>query len=367
MSKLNCVEVSLSGTFAPPIGPGREHMRSLSLAVLLLPALAQAQPPPGYYDPAAGLYGEDLRTALYNIISPHTVILYTNLWDAFGAVDRKPNNKVWDIYSDVPSGTPAYEFTFISDQCGTYDEEGDCFNREHSFPTSWYNDVPPMDSDLFHIYPTDGWVNQKRASWPYGMVTSPTWTSTNGGKLGPCVWPGCSGTVFEPIDAYKGDLARGYFYMLTRYLPNVDTWPCPMMTGGNFSPWAESLLLSWHEADPVSQKEIDRNNGAYLLQANRNPYIDNPQWVHSIWGPTADVGEANAHAAQLWYSEESIHVMHSDAARPATLVVMDMTGRALLTRTLQGTSAIVQVGFPAGVYLAVLATGTQRSVLRFLR
>ncbi|MEO8587919.1 MAG: endonuclease [Flavobacteriales bacterium] len=342
-------------------------MRSSFLAVLLLPALAQAQPPPGYYDPAAGLYGEELRTALYNIISPHTVVSYSALWNAFEDIDRKPNSKVWDIYSDVPDGTPAYEFTFGADQCGNYSGEGDCFNREHSFPESWFDALSPMNSDLFHIYPTDGWVNNKRGNFPYGMVTSPTWTSTNGSKVGPCSWPGCSGVVFEPIDVYKGDLARGYFYMLTRYLPNVDTWPCPMMTGGNFTAWAESLLLSWNEQDPVSQKEIDRNNDIYGMQGNRNPYIDNPQWVSSIWESTAAVGEAHAEAAQLWYSEQGLQVVLADAAQTTSLLVMDLTGRELQTTTLRDVRTTVALDAPAGIYFAVLSSPTQRSVLRFVR
>jgi len=74
---------------------------------------------------------------------------------------RASNGYVWDMYSDVPGGTPAYYFTFGDDQCGNYSGEGDCYNREHSFPKSWYGDVLPMNTDLFHLYPTDGWVNQK--------------------------------------------------------------------------------------------------------------------------------------------------------------------------------------------------------------
>lgn len=341
-------------------------MRRSLLVVLVLPLCAQAQPPPGYYDPAAGLYGQDLRAALYGIISPHTVIMYTNLWNVFEAVDARQDGKVWDIYSDIPSGTPAYEFTFGSDQCGTYSGEGDCFNREHTFPVSWFDDVPPMNSDVFHIYPTDGWVNQKRGSFPYGEVNSPTWTSTNGSKVGPCAWPGCSGTVFEPIDEYKGDVARGYFYMLTRYMPNTASWPCPMLISGEFNSWAESLLLAWNASDPVSQKEIDRNNGIFALQGNRNPYIDNPEWATSIWGPTAGVAEGDAASAQLWYNE-GLHVVTADASEVLQLAVFDMTGREVMHTTVRDARTIVPVEVPAGVYLAVVSSPTERSVLRFVR
>ncbi|MBK8499263.1 MAG: endonuclease [Flavobacteriales bacterium] len=94
-------------------------------------------------------------------------------------------------------------------------------------------------------------------------------------KRGPCSWPGCSGTVFEPIDAYKGDSARGYFYMLTRYMNGSVSWPAPIVTGGQLFSWTE-LAGRLAYAHPVSAKEIARNDSAFILQGNRNPYIDNP-------------------------------------------------------------------------------------------
>ncbi len=342
-------------------------MRTLPFVLIVAPMLAQAQIPPGYYDPAAGLTGEPLRVALRDIISPHTVIQYTQLWGAFARADRKPNNSVWDIYSDVPSGTPPYVFQFGTDQCGTYDSEGDCFNREHTFPVSWFNDVPPMNSDLFHIYPTDGWVNAQRGSWPYGTVNAPTYTSDNGSKRGPCAWPGCSGTVFEPIDAYKGDIARGYFYMLTRYMNESVSWPAPVLSSGEFISWTESLLLAWHTADPVSQKEIARNDSVYVMQGNRNPYIDNPQWVYSIWGPQAAVHEASAASARAWYADEELTVVLHEAGARCTITILDAVGRSVLSETTSGSRTVVPFTAPEGVYLAVITDGEQRSVVRFVR
>lgn len=267
-------------------------MRSIIGLLTLIPCTAIAQPPPGYYDAAAGLTGLPLRVALQGIIDDHAVLANSELWDAFSLIDRRPDGTVWDIYSDVPGGTPPYTFTFGVDQCGNYDGEGDCFNREHSFPQSWFDGAPAMDTDLFHIFPTDAWVNQKRANWPYGEVDAPTWTSDNGGKLGPCALPDCSGLVFEPIDAYKGDLARGHFYMLTRYYGSTSAWPAPILADGEFLPWVEGLLLAWHATDPVSQKEVERNNAIFDdVQYNRNPFIDHPEWVASIWGPTAGIVE----------------------------------------------------------------------------
>lgn len=247
----------------------------------------QAQIPPGYYDSADGLQGFTLKTALYNIIKGHTQRSYDNLWTDFESTDKKTNGKVWDMYSDNPNGTPPYEYTFITDQCGNYSSENDCYNREHSMPKSWFNDGTPMYTDLFHLYPTDGYVNGKRSNYPFGQVGSASWTSMNGSKLGTSSYPGYSGIVFEPIDDYKGDFARTYFYMATRYENVVSNWSNTILSGNNttvYVTWAVNLLLEWHVADPVSQKEIDRNNAIYQIQHNRNPYIDFPEWVHSIWG-----------------------------------------------------------------------------------
>ena len=132
--------------------------------------------------------------------------------------------------------------------------EGTGYNREHSWPQAWFGGgIPPMESDLFQLYPTDNFVNNQRGSFPYGEVDSPTWTSLNGSKLGPCSYPGYSGTAFEPIDGYKGDFARSYFYMTTRYYLEDGAWPGSDMTdGADLLPWAVDMLLEWHVEDPVS-------------------------------------------------------------------------------------------------------------------
>ncbi|MDL2262096.1 endonuclease [Bacteroidales bacterium OttesenSCG-928-I21] len=241
------------------------------------------QIPDGYYDGTEGLRGENLRSVLFNIISGHTSLSYGDLWEAFEDTDKKANGKVWDMYSDNPNGTPPYEYTFVTDQCGNYGGEAICYNREHSFPKSWFNDASPMYTDLFHLYPTDGYVNGRRSNYPYGEVGNTTWTSRNGSKLGTSNYSGYSGVVFEPIDEYKGDFARTYFYMLTRYKDKISTWTCDMLSGNNFATWAKQMLLEWHRNDPVSQKEIDRNNAVYSYQRNRNPFIDNPEFADKIW------------------------------------------------------------------------------------
>lgn len=272
-------------------------MKILILTTLIfLYNICYSQIPAGYYNSAEGREGEGLRQALHEIISNHTVVTYNSLWSHFQNTDKKPNGKVWDIYSDIPGGTPAYEYSFSSDQCGNYSQEGDCYNREHSWPESWYSSAgSPMNTDLFHVYPTDGFVNSKRSNYPFGEVGNVTWQSTNGGKLGTSNYPGWSGfIVFEPIDEYKGDLARTYFYMSTRYFSQDSGWAeNEMVDGANIKDKPMEMLLEWHEQDPVSQKELDRNNAIYNIQGNRNPFIDRPIFANAIWDPAYSVINEN--------------------------------------------------------------------------
>ncbi len=262
-------------------------MKKLFFALILFFSACYifGQIPAGYYTNAQNKKGYALRYALYNIIKSHTTISYAGLWTAFQTTDVKPNGKVWDMYSDIPNQTPPYEFTFVSNQCGSYSGEGDCYNREHSVPASWFNDASPMYSDLFHLVPTDGYVNNRRSNYPFGDVNSASWTSDNGSKLGSSAVSGYTGTVFEPIDDYKGDFARALFYMSVCYMDkNLGQATTSMYTNGSLKPWAVALLIQWHTLDPVSQKEINRNNAVYEKQGNRNPFIDYPELVGKIYG-----------------------------------------------------------------------------------
>jgi hypothetical protein len=172
-----------------------------------------------------------------------------------------------------------------------------------------------MVSDLFQVYPTDGYVNGKRGNYPFGETNNPTWTSSNGSELGPCFNTGYTGTVFEPIDAYKGDLARTYFYMATRYLGEDGNWAgSPMVDGAEPKEWALAMLLNWHLNDPVSQKEIDRNDSIYILQGNRNPFIDHPEYVGYIWteeSPNTNVSIPDNHVTN--FSSSFIELEWTDA------------------------------------------------------
>ena len=249
---------------------------SLSLSVL-------SQPSNGYYDTAAGKNTTDLRTAVQAIITNgQSVTSYDGLWTAYKTTDENSSGKIWDMYSNCT-------FTLAAQQCGNYSNECDCYNREHTSPQSWFASASPMVSDLFNVYPTDGKVNGERSNYPYGEVGTATYTSANGSKLGTSGFAGYTGVVFEPVDEYKGDIARTYFYMATRYAGLCESWSAGAevvysTADLGFTPYAMNLFLKWSREDPVSAKEILRNNAVYGIQNNRNPFIDNPGLEEYIWG-----------------------------------------------------------------------------------
>lgn len=280
-----------------------------------------------YYSSIGSETCADLKTALFNLIDNHTVVSYGSLWTHYQTTDDHLNDAateiiVWDMYSDNPVGAEN-EFTFVAEQCGNFQQEGDCYNREHTFPKSWWggSTSDPQYTDIFTVVPTDGWVNGLRNNNPYGEVQSGTETHTtnNGSVIGSSSVniPGYSGSVFEPIDDYKGDLARGYFYMATRYEDEIAGWEVSttesdaVLDGTSdkvFEPWMLDLLMSWHDNDPVDQKEIDRNEAIFGIQGNRNPFIDHPEYVKEIWNgcsidsciyvyTTADSGPGSLRAA----------------------------------------------------------------------
>ncbi|ALO17307.1 Extracellular ribonuclease precursor [Salinivirga cyanobacteriivorans] len=266
-------------------------MKQLYLFVTLffVTFIAGAQVPDTYYDGISGT-GYTLKTNLHNLIDGHNSQSYDALWTHMQSTDNdgvyEGDNTVLDMYSENPAGADPYNFTWGTDQCGNYSGEGSCYNREHSFPKSWFSDASPMYTDLFHLYPTDGYVNGQRGNYPFGNVGTADWTSQNGSKKGSCAHANYAGTVFEPIDEFKGDFARTYFYMATRYEDVITGWSSDVLDGSAdkvYVDWYLETMIQWHQNDPVSQKELDRNDAVYDIQGNANPFIDHPEWVCEIW------------------------------------------------------------------------------------
>ena len=326
-------------------------------------ALFVTAQPSNYYSSANGLTGDQLKVALHNIVKGHTSISYAQLWNAFWSTDNKGNGIVWDMYSDNPNGTSPYIYYLGQDQCGNYTNEGSCYNREHSWPQSWFNNDGTARTDLHHIFPTDGYVNGRRSNYAYGEVGAASWTSRNGSKLGACKTPGFSGTAFEPIDEYKGDLARALMYMSVRYYGEDGSWgSSDMTTKSVIKPWAIQMLMRWNEQDPVSQKEIDRNNAIYNdYQHNRNPFIDHPEYARMIWDPNwSAVGEALDRAVILFPNPinrgQTLHLSGNTAAFDA-VAICDLCGHVVFKATGKpvGDFAVtIPAEMPQGCYIVKL-------------
>ena len=268
----------------------KKSIRFVMLAASMLFAVQAlwAAEPVNYYNNALGKSDENLMSALRSIIRNHKEVSYSSgLLAAFRRADTDADGYIIDIYSNCRYRP--------SDNGSSAQNVGEGYNREHSFPRSWFGgEVAPMNTDVFHVYPTDIKVNSQRSNFPYGVCANGT-RLTNGiyvakGKLGTCTYPGYSGTVFEPDDEYKGDLARTYFYMVTCYKDELPNWPgSPQLNyAGNrykaFSTWTINMLMEWTRLDPVSEKEINRNDSIYKIQNNRNPFIDHPELAEYIWG-----------------------------------------------------------------------------------
>ena len=272
----------------------KKHILSLFIAVFVFCGLTQANVvtgqaaiPDGYYSGVDGKSSaESILDALFAKIKGHTVISYSALEGYYEQTDFY-SDTVWDMYSTC-------RFT-IDDANGGQKRVCDAWNKEHSIPQSWFNEGSPMKSDLFHVYPTDARVNNFRSNLPYGEVAGsngagfPDNYQNHGlGKKGSNTFSGYTGTVFEPADDYKGDFARTYFYMVARYRDKAlnGSGGSVVFTSNktNLTAFAKNLFLKWHRQDPVSQKEIDRNQAVYGIQHNRNPFIDYPELAEYIWG-----------------------------------------------------------------------------------
>lgn len=284
---------------------------SLFLAFFLVIAvMAKSVTPaaslPSYYANIDGKSGSTLFNAVHTVAKEgYSSLGYDGLYNAYKYTDLRDNGKVWDMYSDC-------SWNLNSDRCGSYSSECDCFNREHSIPKSWFGgSTSGPGCDIFHLIPTDGKVNGIRSNYVYGEVSNASYNyqgskkgsaksisivngNTIAGKEGSTI--SFSGTVFEPRDEYKGDIARGYMGALLRWATEKaftssegSKFFTTNFSVGSFglTKYGVALLMKWHRQDPVSQKEVDRNNGIQQTQGNRNPFIDYPYLAEYIWGEKA--------------------------------------------------------------------------------
>ena len=268
--------------------------RQLLLTVLIaLVTAVWAQGPNGsedYYKNADGYKGAELKTALFNIIkiTKDDVVAYKGLNEKYKLTDKRADGYLRDWYSNITN--------YTWDDAGGNSSEGAGWNKEHTVPQSWFGEASPMKSDIVHVVPTDCYVNNRRSSYPFGEVSKATYTSANNYcLLGSSKTPGYSGTVFEPNNEIKGDLARIYFYMATCYEDKCTKWSSgsgsSVFSDENLGlkNWVVDMMMAWSKLDPVVEVEIARNNAIPGIQTNRNPFVDYPGLEDYIWGDKQDV------------------------------------------------------------------------------
>jgi endonuclease I len=259
----------------------------------------------GYYASANTSSASALRASLHAIVDDHTRFPYssstaTDVWDIIERADQDPANstRVLDIYKNASFAKAGGGNNF--------------YNREHTWPKSlgFPDDVPSnypyTDSHMLMV--SDIGYNSNRGNLPFGDCTAscteyPT-LLTNGAGGGSGVFPGNSnwsnGSIWQVWGKYKGNVARALFYMDVRYeggshgvtgvsepdLRLTDNLSLVTISSGNASlayMGRLSTLLAWHQQDPVDANERLRNEVVASYQGNRNPFIDNPQWVACVF------------------------------------------------------------------------------------
>ncbi len=241
-----------------------------------------------YYSSVCGS-GRSLFDSLHTRLNKgFTTLGYDGLLDVYPYSDVNEDGTIHDYYSK----TTHYH---MGDANKSYSAEGDSFNREHSIPKSWWGGSKANQGcDVYIVVPTDGYVNNRRSNFPFGLTNGETYKSHGDYcKLGPSLISGYNSTdVFEPGDDKKGDFARIHFYALTKW---DNAWNWTQGNGGStfsgslntnmgLTDYALNLFLQWHSQDPVDDYERNKNDVAVQYQHNRNPYVDHPEWVNSIWG-----------------------------------------------------------------------------------
>lgn len=341
-------------------------MKKISyLLACFIGSMTMAQIPSGYYDGTENLTGFALKTKLSEIIkSGHRDRGYNGLWTVYKTSDidhyYENDGSILDMYSENPKGRDPYTYRPGRNQCGSYSGEGSCYNREHLIPQSFFGKKSPMVADAHFITPTDGKVNGMRSDYPFGEVSSPRWTSKNGSKLGTNTTKGYRGTVFEPIDEFKGDIARMVLYFVTRYEKEAKS--LSFKSGDMLSPntkaglqdWQLQVLLKWHQQDPVSKRERDRNKAIYDFQKNRNPYIDHPEYVQKIWGDsklsTADLIPEAKNQLKVYPNPVKNGIIHLKNLKNAKKVeIYNLSGQKV--STLPAKSTLNLRHLPKGGYI----------------
>lgn len=254
-----------------------------------------------YYYNVNGTGAALLSSTKTAVTSPYSSQGYDGLYSLYTHADVLDTGYYYDLYSDHTNFRPG------SGKCGSYKYVGDCYNREHTIPSSWWGGSHGNQGcDGYIVRLSDGKINGMRGNYPYGeCVNGEVWKApgdTEENRLGTSTSTEfISGKVFEPMDSRKGDVARIYFYAVARW--NTNSWTADGgsnvfgsgsgTTNGLKTKYLQ-MLLKWHNQDPVDDYEIERNNLVEDMQKNRNPFVDHPSWVDLIWGGVYDSSNKNA-------------------------------------------------------------------------
>ena len=365
------------------------------LFITFFSGLCHAQIPSGYYNSANGLTGYQLKTQLKIIIDDiddgnglpfHSPQPYSDLdlaypmpnsgfRDDYTAYDN--DGFLLDIYSENPNGADPYNHELVNDECGNYNAEGVCYNKEHLLPQSFFNQQMPMRGDIHYVFPTDGQVNGYRGNLPFGEVDNPSLTTLNGSKRGTNTFPGYTGNAFEPLDEFKGDIARALFYFAVRYEDQINTsgWDSPNDNVLNanssqfYDDWYIDLLLSWHLSDPVSQEELDRNENGFLHQNNRNPFIDNPTYVQAIWDENFNTTSFDPFKVSIHPNPVRGRFFTISAEHSSNLIVeiYSILGKKILSQKSNTPKTQIDVGdWSRGVYLVKVSSSKSTATLKIV-
>lgn len=246
---------------------------------------------------------QDIRTAINGAISSgHQQLSYSEVWTALTQTDEDPqdNSKVVLLYKGE-------SIAKLANGSGEQSADQDNWNREHvwakshGFPSS----SAMAYTDIHHLRPTDISINAARGNLDF---------DNSDGPLAEAPSNRVDSNSFEPRDGVKGDVARMLFYMDVRYQGNDVETPDLMLVNELTSTGEAKLgkictLLAWHQADPVDDFETRRNNRIYEFQGNRNPFIDHPEWVSSVFdldcSGSGDSGSDNSDkvSSPLFFSE----------------------------------------------------------------
>ena len=326
----------------------RHWVKSIIIATLSLVLLNNnlfGQIPAGYYDPASGLSGEALKTALNDIISGHTVYPYTStstdVWDILKESDRDPNNSsnVILLYTGW-SVDAAQEYN-----SGSGCTREHCWLKSHGFPS----ESQPAYTDCHHLRPADVSVNSARNSRWYGECNEEYYDA--GGTIPTGSYTSSTDWVWKPRDEVKGDAARMIFYMATRYegeynsvegITEIDLEIVDYIPADNYSSLPEmavlSDLLAWHLEDPVDDFERNRNEVVYGYQGNRNPFVDHPEYVNLIWGDCTPPSTQATNFSSNTVTENSMNISFTRGDGDGGVLVLAKSGSAVDSDPISGTT-----------------------------